>query len=315
LLGAVIGMSSAGAQDFPSRPVKIVVTFTPGGAADVTARIFAERLATLWKQAVVVDNRPGAGGSIGAELVFRAPPDGYTLLLATNTHIINHVLIPKLAFDYTKDFTPLGLVTSAPMVLAVNPSVPAKNLEELTQLLKSSPGKYPFASCNMASPHHFAMAIYLSTMNLESTHVPYKGCTPAVTDTLAGQVNIVAASIPAVVSFAKQGTLRPIALLSSKRSPAMPDVPTVSESGIAELKNFSLDNYYGFMAPPGLPPALQKKMEADIRTVAGAADIRARFEGAGLELSVLNSTDMMTLIRDDAKKYAVAARQANIRLD
>jgi tripartite-type tricarboxylate transporter receptor subunit TctC len=315
LLGAVIGMSSAGAQDFPSRPVKIVVTFTPGGAADVTARIFAERLATLWKQAVVVDNRPGAGGSIGAELVFRAPPDGYTLLLATNTHIINHVLIPKLAFDYTKDFTPLGLVTSAPMVLAVNPSVPAKNLKELTQLLKSSPGKYPFASCNMASPHHFAMAIYLSTMNLESTHVPYKGCTPAVTDTLAGQVNIVAASIPAVVSFAKQGTLRPIALLSSKRSPAMPDVPTVSESGIAELKNFSLDNYYGFMAPPGLPPALQKKMEADIRTVAGAADIRARFEGAGLELSVLNSTDMMTLIRDDAKKYAAAARQANIKLD
>lgn len=315
LLGAVIGMSSAGAQEFPSRPVKIVVTFTPGGAADVTARIFAERLATLWNQAVVVDNRPGAGGSIGAELVFRAPPDGYTLLLATNTHIINHVLIPKLAFDYTKDFTPLGLVTSAPMVLAVNPSVPAKNLKELTQLLKSSPGKYPFASCNMASPHHFAMAIYLSTMNLESTHVPYKGCTPAVTDTLAGQVNIVAASIPAVVAFAKQGTLRPIALLSSKRSPAMPDVPTVSESGIAELKNFSLDNYYGFMAPPGLPPALQKKMEADIRTVAGAPDIRARFEGAGLELSVLNSTDMMTLIRNDAKKYAAAARQANIKLD
>lgn len=315
LLGSVLTMSLAGAQDFPSRPVKIVVTFTPGGAADVTARIFAERLALLWKQAVVVDNRPGAGGSIGAELVFRAPPDGYTLLLATNTHIINHVLIPKLAFDYTKDFTPLGLVTSAPMVLAVNPSIPAKNLKELTQLLKSSPGKYPFASCNMASPHHFAMAIYLSTMHLESTHVPYKGCTPAVTDTLAGQVNIVAASIPAVVAFAKQGTLRPIALLSSKRSPAMPDVPTVSESGIPELKNFSLDNYYGFMAPPGLPPALQKKMEADIRTVAAAPDIRARFEGAGLELSVVNATDMMKLIRDDAQKYAEAARQANIKLD
>jgi tripartite-type tricarboxylate transporter receptor subunit TctC len=315
LTAASVAMSAAGAQDFPARPVKIIVTFTPGGAADVTARIFAEKLAVLWKQPVFVENRPGAGGSIGAEVVYRAPADGYTLLLATNTHIINHVLIPKLPFDYTKEFTPLGLVTSAPMVLAVNPSIRASNLKELTQLLKAAPGKYPYASCNMASPHHFAMEIYMHTMKIESLHIPYKGCTPAVTDTLAGQVNIVAASIPAVVAFAKQGTLKPIALLSSKRSPSMPGVPTVSESGLPELKSFSLDNYYGFMAPPGLPPAIQKKMEADIRTVAGAPDLRTRFEAAGLEVETVNSADMMKLIREDAQKYAIAAKQANIKLD
>lgn len=312
---AAVAMSTASAQEFPARGVKIIVTFTPGGAADATARVFADKLAVLWKQPVIVENRPGAGGSIGAEAVFRAPSDGYTLLLATNTHIINHVLIPKLPFDYTKDFTPLGLVTSAPMVLAVNPSIPASNLKALTAMLKAAPGKYPYASCNIASPHHFAMEIYMHAMKIDSLHIPYKGCTPAVTDTLAGQVNIVAASIPAVVAFAKQGTLKPIALLSSKRSLSLPGVPTASESGIPELKSFSLDNYYGFMAPPGLPPAIQKKIEDDIRTVASAPDIRTRFEAAGLEPLVVNSADMMKMIRDDAQKYAAAAKQANIKLD
>ncbi len=316
-LTAIFALAAATgfAQEFPSRPVKVIVTFTPGGAADVTARIFAEKLALLWKQSVVVENRPGAGGSIGAEAVYRAPADGYTLLLATNTHIINHVLIPKLAFDYTREFTPLGLVTSAPMVLAVNPSIRATNLKELSQLLQASPGKYPYASCNMASPHHFAMEIYVNAMKIEATHIPYKGCTPAVTDTLAGQVGIVAASIPAVVAFVKQGTLRPIALLSSKRSAALPTVPTAGESGIPELKGFSLDNYYGFMAPPGLPPALQKKIEDDIRAVAGAPDVRARFDAAGLEPLLATSGEMMKMIRDDAQKYAAAAKQANIKAE
>jgi len=302
-------------SDFPSRPVKLIVTFTPGGAADVTARIFAEKLAVLWKQGVIVENKAGAGGSIGAEFVFRAPADGYTLLLATNTHIINQVLIPKLAFDFTKDFVPLGLVTSAPMLIAVNPQLKVHQLSELTKLIKAEPGKHAYAACNMASPHYFAMAIYMNTMKLEATNIPYKGCTPAVADTLGGQVNIVAASIPAVVSFIKQGTLNPIALLSSKPSPALPGVPTVADSGIAELKNFSLDNYYGFMAPMGTPAGLQKKIEEDIKTVAMMMDTKSRLEVAGLEPFVLNSTEMMKLIRADEQKYAQAAKQSNIKAE
>jgi len=311
-LGAV---SQEKVSDFPSKPVKIIVTFTPGGAADVTARIFAEKLAALWKQGVIVENKAGAGGSIGAESVYRSPADGYTLLLATNTHIINQVLIPKLAFDFTKDFVPLGLVTSAPMLIAVNPQLKVNNLQELTKLIKAEPGKHAYAACNMASPHYFAMAIYMNTMKLEATNIPYKGCTPAVADTLGGQVNIVAASIPAVVSFIKQGTLHPIALLSSKPSPALPGVPTMAESGVADLKNFSLDNYYGFMAPMGTPAALQKKLEDDIKSIALLMETKTKLEVAGLEPFVLNSTEMMKLIRSDEQKYAQAAKQSNIKAE
>jgi len=313
--GAVNVQAQDKPSDFPNRSVKLVVTFTPGGAADVTARIFAEKLAALWKTGVVVDNKAGAGGSIGAESVFRSPADGYTLLLATNTHIINQVLIPKLAFDFTKDFTPLGLVTSAPMLIAVNSQIKATNLQELTKLIKSEPGKYSYAACNMASPHFFAMAIYMNSLKLDAVNIPYKGCTPAVSDALGGHVGIVAASIPAVVSFIKQGSLHPIALLSSKPSPALPGVPTASESGIAELKNFSLDNYYGFMAPMGLPLAIQKKIEEDIRTVALMPDTHTKLETSGLETFLMNSVDMMKLIRSDEIKYTQAAKQSNIKAE
>lgn len=312
---SLAAVSQEKVSEFPSKPVKIIVTFTPGGAADVTARIFAEKLAALWKQGVIVENKAGAGGSIGAESVYRSPADGYTLLLATNTHIINQVLIPKLAFDFTKDFVPLGLVTSAPMLIAVNPQLKVNNLQELTKLIKAEPGKHAYAACNMASPHYFAMAIYMNTMKLEATNIPYKGCTPAVADTLGGQVNIVAASIPAVVSFIKQGTLHPIALLSSKPSPALPGVPTMAESGVADLKNFSLDNYYGFMAPMGTPAALQKKLEEDIKSIALLMETKTKLEVAGLEPFVLNSTEMMKLIRSDEQKYAQAAKQSNIKAE
>ena len=159
------------------------------------------------------------------------------------------------------------------------------------------------------------MAIYMNTMKLDATNIPYKGCTPAVADTLGGQVNIVAASIPAVVSFIKQGTLHPIALLSSKSSPALPGVPTMAESGVVDLKNFSLDNYYGFMAPMGTPAALQKKLEDDIKSIALLMETKTKLEVAGLEPFVLNSTEMMKLIRSDEQKYAQAAKQSNIKAE
>lgn len=312
---SVIAAGLAGAQDFPVKPVRLIVTFTQGGAADLTARVFGDKLAELWKQSVIIENRIGGGGSIGAEAVFRAPPDGYTLLLATNTHIINHVVYTKLAFDFTKDFAALGLVTSAPMMIAVNPSVPAKNLTEFTAMLRASPGKYSYASCNIASPHHFAMEMYKYDMRLFAVHIPHRGCTPAVADTVAGHIEIVATSVPAGLPFVKQGRLRPIALLSSERSPSLPEVPTVRESGIAQLKNFSLDNYYGFMAPPGTPPAILTKIEADINRVAGMPDVRKKLDGAGLDMLVMSSNEMMKLIRADAQKYGNAAKLAGIKAE
>ncbi|MDB5890027.1 MAG: hypothetical protein JWP47_858 [Polaromonas sp.] len=317
-LASALVHSASHAQDFPNRAVRIVATFTAGGAADATARLFAEKLSTLWKQPVFVENRIGGGGSIGADAVFRAPADGYTLLLATNTHVINHVLLKNLPYDYTKDFAPLGLVTSTATLLAVTPSIKASNLKEVTEMLRASPGKYQYSACNMASPQHFSMEMYKHELNLEAQNIPYRGCAPAIADALGGQINIVMASVTAMNAFVKQGTLKPIAVMSSKRSPTLPDVPTARESGIPELKNFSLDNYYGFMAPRGTPQAVQKKIEADIMAVAktfSEPEMKARVEAAGLEPFVMNSTDMMKLIRSDADKLATAAKQANIQAE
>jgi tripartite-type tricarboxylate transporter receptor subunit TctC len=308
--------AGAFAQDYPSRPVRLVVTFTPGGGADTTARVFAERLSDLWKQQVFVENRPGAGGSIGAEAVHKAPPDGYTLFLATNTHIINQVVYPKLSFDFTRDFTPIAIVTNGPMVIAVNPAlVSAKDTREFISMLKSAPGKHAYASCNVASPHHFGMEMLKHAMTIDALHVPHKGCGPAVTDAVAGHIGIVVATLPAAAPFFKQGRLRPIALLSAERSPSAPDIPTVRESGIPELKDFSLESYYGFMAPPGTPAAIASKVEADVLRLAAQPELRKRLEGAGMDVFVRNSKDMMLLIRSDYEKYASAAKAANIRAE
>ena len=304
------------AQDFPARPVKLVVTFTPGGGADTTARVFADRLSALWKHQVIVENRPGAGGSIGAELVHKAAPDGYTLLLATNTHIINQVVYPNLTFDFIKDFTPIAIVTNGPMVIAVNNAkVAAKDMKEFTAMLKSEPGKFSYASCNVASPHHFGMEMYKSMMGIQALHIPHKGCGPAVTDTVAGHIDIVVATLPAAVPFFKQGRLRPIAILGAERSPSAPDIPTVRESGIPELKNYSLESYYGFMAPPGTPAAIAGKIEADVLKLAAQPELRKKLEGAGMDMLVLNSSDMMKLIREDFDKYSKAAKAANIKAE
>jgi tripartite-type tricarboxylate transporter receptor subunit TctC len=307
---------SAAAQTYPSRPVRLIVTFTPGGGADTTARVFADRLSDMWKQQVLVENRPGAGGSIGAEIVHKSPPDGYTLFLSTNTHIINQVVYPNLTFDFTKDFAPIANVTNGPMVLAVNSAkIAAKDLKEFTAMLKSAPGKYSYASCNVASPHHFAMEMYKSALRIFAVHIPHRGCGPAAADTAAGHMEIVVATLPATAAFVKQGRLRPIAVLSAQRSPAAPDIPTVRESGIPELKDFSLETYYGFMAPPGTPAALTSKIEADVLAIAKQPEVRKRLEGAGMDMLVLNGMDMMALIRADYAKYRQAAQGAGIKAE
>jgi tripartite-type tricarboxylate transporter receptor subunit TctC len=317
LLAVVAALAtSVAAQDYPNRPVKLVVTYTPGGGADTTGRVFAEALSQAWKQQVVVENRPGAGGSIGAEVVHKSPPDGYTLLLATNTHIINHVVYPKLSFNFINDFTNIALVTNGAMVIAVNTAqVQAKDMKEFIAMLKSAPGKFSYASCNVASPHHFGMEMLKHAMNIDALHIPHKGCGPAVSDTVAGHIGIVVATLPPAVPFFKQGRLRPIALLSEARSAAAPDIPTIKESGIPELRDFSLESYYGFMAPPNTPAAIARKVEADILRIAAQPEVRKRLENAGMDMFVLDAQKMTALIRADYEKYAKAAKAANIRAE
>lgn len=313
LLGLALLPALAHAQDYPTKPVRIIATFAQGGGADLTARILADRLTEVWKQQVVVENRLGGGGTIGAEVVLRAPADGYTLLLATNTHIISHVVYPKVSYDFMKDFAPIGLVASSPILLAVHPGFKANNLRELTDLLRAAPGKYSYGSCNVASPQHFAMEIYKHTLGLVAVHIPHRGCTPAAVDAVAGHLEIVATSIPSGLPFVRQGKLKPIAVMSHDRTPSAPDIPTARESGIKELANFELEVYYGFMAPPGTPAAILTKIEKDAHAVLRTADVAKKFAAAGLDVLSAGPIEMMKKINADHLKYAAAAKQANIK--
>jgi tripartite-type tricarboxylate transporter receptor subunit TctC len=314
-LVASIFASIAIAQDYPSRPVKIIVPFPTGGASDIVGRIFAEGLSDLWKQQVIVENRVGAGGSIGTEVAYRAKPDGYTLLLATTSPVVNQVLISQLPFTYTKDFPTVAVVTSAPMMIAVHPSVPANNLKELTAMFKTAPGKHDYTACDMASQFHLAMEMYKQAVGVFAVHIAHRGCGPAITDAVAGHIKIAVTNLPAALPFLKQGRLKAIALMSKDRSPSAANVPTVRESEIPQLKDYYLENYYGFMAPPKTPPAIVAKVEADILNLAARPDVRKRLEGAGLDMLVLNSKQMAELIRADADKYARVAKQAGIKVE
>src|SRR5438067_3376649 len=305
--------AAAHAQPFPNKPVKVNVTFTVGGAADLTARLIGDRLAELWKQQVVVENRIGAGGRIGVEAVHRAAADGYTLLLFSNTHVINQALYKDQGFDLLKDFTPLGLTTSTPMVLAVNPRVPIKSVKEFTELLRSQPGKVDYATCGVATAHHFAMELYKHATHTFAVHIPHRGCSPAVADAVGGQIDVVVASLAAVLPFARQGKLRVIGLTSEKRSPTAPEFPTFRESGLPELKDFAVENYYGFMAPAGIPKEIAAKIEGDIRAVMASPEMKQRLSAAGLDLFLGTSEQMIATLRADIEKFRRAIAIANIK--
>jgi len=317
VLAGLVGLAVAFpllAEDFPSRPVRVIVGFTPGGGADTTARMFGERLAELWKQPVLVENRPGAGGSIAADAVSKAPPDGYTLLLASNTNVISQVVNPP-AFDI-RNFTAIALVTNAPMLIAVNTEkISAKNLQEFSAMLRNAPGKYSYTACNMASTPHFAMEMYRHAMGIDALHVPHKGCAPSVSDAVAGHIPIVITVLPTVLPFIKQGKLRAIALLDAERTPSAPDIPTLRESGIPELKDVSLQSWNGYLAPPGMPGAIAQKLEADIIRIASNPDLKKRLSGAGLDMYVVDAKKTQAQLRSDYDNLARTAKAANIKAE
>lgn len=310
---ALCAAGGAAAQTYPSKPVRIIVTFTVGGAADLTARLLGDRLSDLWKQQVVVENRIGAGGRIGAEAVHRSVPDGYTLLLLSNTHAINQALYKDQAYDLLKDFAPLGLTTSTPMVLAVNPKLPVKTVREFTELLRSRPGKVDYATCGVATAHHFAMEMYKHATRTYAVHIPHRGCSPAVSDAVGGQIDVVVASLAAVLPFAKQGRLRIVGLTTKERSPNAPEVPTFRESGLPELKDFEVENYYGFAAPAATPREVQAKLEADLRRVLAMPELVTRLNNAGLDLFQYPPEQMTAILRADIGKFVRAIAVAGIK--
>jgi tripartite-type tricarboxylate transporter receptor subunit TctC len=303
----------AAAQAYPAKPVRLIVTFAPGGAGDITGRLVGDKLSELWKQPVVIENRVGGGGRIGVEAVFRSEADGYTLLLASNSHITNQVLLKDLGYDLVKDFAMLGLVTSTPMVLAVTPKMTPKSIKEFTELARSNPGKLDYATCGVATIMHFAGELYKHATKTFVVHIPHRGCGPAASALAGGQIDVALVSMAPILPFARQGRVRMLGITTGQRSPAAPDVPTFRESGIPELNDFVVENYYGFMAPGATPKEVQAKIEADLRRVIAAPDLLQRLANAGLDVFQRTPEQMRELYRVDMDKFARAAAVANIK--
>jgi tripartite-type tricarboxylate transporter receptor subunit TctC len=252
LMGLVAGPTAPSQAAYPERPIQLVVPFPAGGSTDVVARIVAAKMGELLGQQMVVDNRAGAGGNVGAAAVSRAEPDGYTLLIGTvATHAINVSLYPKMPYDAVKSFAPVSLLVIVPNVLEVNPELPVKSVQELIDLLKANPGKYDYASSGIGTPLHLSGELFKSMAGVDMVHVPYRGAGPALTDLLGGQVKIMFDNLPSSIGHIRDGKLRALAITTATRSPAAPDLPTVAESGLPGYETYS---WNALFAPAGTPP-------------------------------------------------------------
>ncbi|HEX4328070.1 MAG TPA: tripartite tricarboxylate transporter substrate binding protein, partial [Burkholderiales bacterium] len=254
-----------GAADFPAHPVRIVVPFPAGGATDIAARLLAERMAADWKQPVTVDNRPGAGGNIGSDIVAKSAPDGYNLIMGvTGSHAINISLYARMPYDPVKDFEAISQVAVVPNVVVVHPSVPAASLAAFVALAKKEPGKLNYASLGNGTAAHLTMEMFKIAAGIDLTHIPYKGSAPAVADLLAGQVQAMIDGLPSALPHVQAGKLRALAVTSAKRSPAAPDLPTIAESG---YPGFSADAWSGLFAPKGTPKAIVDKISLETQHI------------------------------------------------
>ena len=311
LLAAAAGMAQA--QTYPSKPVRMVVGFPPGGGTDILARILAQKLSEAWGQQVVVENRPGASATIAAAVVAKAAPDGYTLSMGQLTpNAIAPALMADLPYDAARDFAPVILVGTSPNVLVVNPSLPAKNLAELVALAKSRPGKVTYASSGQGSLQHIAAELFSGVAGLQVVHVPYKGSSQAIVDMLSGQVDMNFDSMPAALQHVKAGKLRALAVTSSKRASGLPDVPTVAESGYAD---YDLNTWWGLFVPAGTPVAVIAKIHRDTLAILQNADVRERFAAVSVDVGGGSAEEFSNLVASDIAKYRALVRQLKIRTD
>ena len=309
LLGA---WSVAQAQSYPAKPVKIVVTFPPGGGTDVVGRLLASELSASLGQPFIVENRAGATGSIGTDFVAKSPADGYTLLVVNSTHAINASVFPKLPFDTVKDFAGVILVATVPTIVAVHPSVPAKNLIELTDLLRTSPGRYAYASCGSGSPQHLAAELWKSMAKLEMTHVPYKGCAPALADVLGGQVPLSFNTAANTVPHLKTGRLRAIATTGKSRFPLAPDVPTMEESG---LKDYDVEQWFGLLAPAQTPREVISRLNTAVAEVVARPAIQDRMAAQGFAPKTSTPESFNETVRADVERWGKLARAIGLKVD
>ena len=298
---------------WPTKPVVIIVPFAAGGVADLLPRVVGAKLAEKWKQPVVIENKVGASGNIGMAEGARAEPDGYTLVLAPAGNLtVNPILFKNLAFDTYKDLTPVTDLAQVPNVLVVHPSVPVKTLRELIDYAKAHPGKLNFASPGQGSGAHLAGELLKVDAGIDMVHVPYKGLAPAVNDLLGGTTQLMFAGISTVIQHIKTGKLVAIAIASPKRSPQLPDVPTVAESG---LPGFDVTSWYGIVTRAGTPPAIIHKVQRDMAEALQQDDVRAKLAAAGLEPVGSTPEAFDAMIKDETRKWSAIVHKANITLE
>jgi len=310
LLGTVLGGFPLHAQEYPNKPIRMIVPYPPAGGTDIVARTISEPLSKELGQPIVIDNRGGAAGNIGTDLAAKSAPDGYTILFTLSSHTINPKLYDKLPFDVEKDFIPISLAAYIPQILVANPLVPANNIRELIALAKSQPGKLNFASVGTGSPGHIAGELFKLKTGTDMVHVPYKGGGPAVTDTLGGQVQLLFVSMPAALQYVKAGRLKALAVTSDKRSAAAPDVPTIAESGVPDC---IVNSWYGALVPAKTPPAIVARLQAAFVKVLQMPEVRDRLFAQGAEAAWSTSAEFERLIHDELKAWEFVIREAKIK--
>jgi tripartite-type tricarboxylate transporter receptor subunit TctC len=313
LIFAFAAASPALAQSYPNRAIRLIVPWPPTGTVDILGRTLGQKLSEQMGQPVTVDNRAGANGMIGSEAAAKAPADGYTILVDNVTgHSINATLQSKMAFNSLKDFAHVSLLAQVPDGIVSLPSLPAKVVRELIALAKAQPGKLTYASFGVGSSAHLAGELFKGMAGIDMLHVPYKGGAPAITDLLAGQVSIYIPVLPSVVSLVKAGKLRLLAVTGAKRSPAMPDVPTVAESGLA---GFEATNWFGLMTPAGVPAEVLARLNAEAAKALQAPEVREKLAGLGFDIQTSTPADFQKLLRSETEKWAKVIKASGAKAE
>lgn len=314
VLGLILalGAGNALAQPYPQKTITLIVPFPPGGTTDVLARALGFELGKSLGQQVIIESKPGAGATLGADYVAKAKPDGYTLLMGAVHHTIATSVYRKLPYDFQKDLTPITIVALVPNVLVINPQIPANNVKELVALAKASPGKFTYGSNGLGTAQHLIGAQFEQLAGVSMLHVPYKGSGPLATDLLGGQINMSFDTITPVLPHIKAGKMRALAVTTANRSPALPDVPTLAESG---LTGFDLGTWFGVLAPAGTPPEIINRLYREMSKIIQSPDFKKRMDEIGANPVGNTPTQMAAQIKADTERFATLVKEAKVSLD
>ena len=305
-----IAAISAFAQDYPSKPVRIVVPFAPGGGTDLSARVIAQKLSESLGANFVVDNRPGAAGIVGTEMIAKSKPDGYALLVVSSSHAINPAMYPKLPYDTARDFVPISLLLSGPSLVVAHPSLPAKNARELIALAKAKPGTLTFASAGHGTPPHMAGELFRALAGIDLVHIPYKGNGPAYTDLMAGQVSLMFPNIATSLPYVRSGRMRALGVGSKTRSAIAPEIPTINESG---LPGYEMSSWFGLLAPAGTPVAIVTRLQQEIARIFIQAEVREKLLAQGVEPVGGTPQEFTAFLHNETTQWAKVIKSSGLK--